>query len=104
MQPEDREKLDATRGNFTALFNSNKVNSASGEGDPPPGQNGHLGPRLAISVFFIWFGCAFAYYGLVLLSTVLLDSSAHHCSSGHTAVAAAASRQEEQQCHSHVCK
>ncbi len=62
--------------------------------------------RLTLSVFFLWFVAASTYYGIVLLSTELLNSDKNVCP---TAAAANASRmavikEEEQECSVHTCR
>ena len=62
-----------------------------------------LGPRLTLSVFFLWFVAASTYYGVVLLSTEMLNSSRDACVASDD-VTGEGGGYEEKECSLHICE
>ena len=58
--------------------------------------------RLSAMVFFLWFVAAFSYYGIVLMSTELLNSSKDTCAaSGEPPIDGVPG---ESECSVHTCR
>lgn len=79
----DEETTASQRGQFLDLF-----------------RKGHA--RLSVMVFFLWFVAAFSYYGVVLLSTELFNSSHDTCAADGASTIDGIPGEEE--CSVHVCR
>eukprot|EP00095_Tigriopus_kingsejongensis_P011644 maker-scaffold564_size136232-snap-gene-0.31 protein:Tk11644 transcript:maker-scaffold564_size136232-snap-gene-0.31-mRNA-1 annotation:"synaptic vesicle 2-related protein" len=79
----DEETTASQRGQFLDLFRKGQA-------------------QMSVMVFFLWFVAAFSYYGVVLLSTELLNSSRDTCaSSGESPIDGIPG---ERECSVHVCQ
>ncbi len=92
----DSSTSEESRGQFLHLFGK--------KGQGQAGPDSHLGPHLTLSVFFLWFVAAASYYGFVLLSTEMLDSTKHRCSSVVGGQSATMEELEETECSMHICR
>jgi len=78
----------ASRGRFGHLFRKSS--------------RGH-GPHLTLSVFYLWFAAAVSYYGVVLITTELLNSDKGMCVDP-SVTSRMGDLAEEQECSVHVCR
>ncbi len=106
----DNSSSSKSRGQFLHLFG---IGLEDEEGGVRKGAGRFLGPHLTLSVFFLWFVAASTYYGLVLMSTEMLNSSRDACGGGRSnkqhsfkegSEEEEAEMEEEVECSVHICR